>query len=153
VVVVEQALRLLHRVLPVAFGCSYCYLCARVRKRVRQVVVNVSALVAMFYGEDVTLLVAMVFDGAGKQSGVDVGVLRVGGRASESTMFGGGLGRGCPNCDTRAVALAMLPLHLDIAYRCWNVLSWTFGFLVSVLHEHASLTTQQCSERKYKVSG
>jgi hypothetical protein len=62
VVVVEQALRLLHRLLPVAFGCSYCYLClcALVRKRVRQVVVNVSALVAMFYGENVTLLVEMV---------------------------------------------------------------------------------------------
>ena len=126
-VVVEQALRLLHRVLPVGFGGSYCYLCARLRKRVRPVVVYVSALVAVFYDEDVILLVAMVFDGAGKASGVDVGVLRVGGRASESTMFGGGLGRGCPICDTRAVALAMLPLHLDLAYRCWKVLSWTFG--------------------------
>jgi len=87
----------------------------------------VSALAAVFYDEDVTLLVAMVFDGAGKQSGVDVGVLRVGGRAPESTMFGGGLGRGCPICDTHAVALAMLALHLDLAYRCWKVLFWTFG--------------------------
>lgn len=86
-----------------------------------------SALAAVFYDEDVTLLVAMVFDGAGKQSGVGVGVLRVGGRASESTMFGGGLGGGCPICDTRAVALSMLPLHLDPAYRCWKVLFWTFA--------------------------
>ena len=151
---VEQAHRLLHRLLPVAFGwCSYCYLCARLRKRGRQVVVYVSALVAEFYDEDVTLLVAMAFDGAGKQSAVDVGVLRVGGRASESTMVGGGLGRGCQICDSRTVALAMLPLDRDLAYWCWNALSWTFGILVSVLQEHASLTTQQRSERKYKTPG
>jgi hypothetical protein len=117
------------------------------------VVVYVSALVAVFYDENVTLLVAMVFDGAGKQSAVDVGVLHVGGRASESTMVGGGLGRGCEICDSRAVALAMPPLHRDLAYRCWDDLSWTFGHLVSGLHEHASLTTQQRSERKYKTPG
>jgi hypothetical protein len=74
VVVVERAPRLLHRV-------SYCHLRVRARKRVRQVGVSASALVAMFSGEDVTLLVAMAFDGAGKQSGVDVGVPRVGGMA------------------------------------------------------------------------
>ena len=117
--VVEQALRLLHRLLPVAFGwCSYCYPRAHLRKRIRQVAVSVSALVVVFYDEDVTLLVAMVFDGAGKQSGVDVGVLRVEGRASESTMVGGGVGRGCEICDSCTVALAMLPLDRDLAYRC-----------------------------------
>lgn len=151
--VVGQALRLLHRALPVAFGCSYCYLCARLRERIRQVVVYVSALVTVFYDEDVTLLVAMAFDSAEKQNVVDVGVVRVEGRASESTMFGGGPGWGCPICDMRAVALAIPPLHLDLAYRCWNVLSWTFGFPVSVLYEHASLTTQQRSGRKYKMPG
>ena len=65
----------------------------------------------------------MVFDGAEKQSGVDIGVLHAGGRASESTMFGGGVGRGCLICDTRAVALAMIPPRLELDYRRCNVLS------------------------------
>jgi len=92
----------------------------------------------------------MVFDGAGKQSAVDIVVLHAGGRASESTMFGGGVGRGCLICDTRAVALATIPPRLDLAYRRCNVLSQTSEFLVFVLHGDASLTTQH-SEHRFKI--
>jgi hypothetical protein len=65
----------------------------------------------------------MVFDGVGKQSGVDIGVFRAGGRALESTMFDDGVGRGCLICDTCAVPLAMIPPRLDLAYRRCNDLS------------------------------
>jgi len=61
--------------------------------------------------------VAIVFDGVGKESGVYIGVLRAGGRGLESTMFGVGVGWGCPICDTHVVVLAVLPSHLDLAYR------------------------------------
>jgi hypothetical protein len=92
----------------------------------------------------------MVFDGVGKQSAVDIVVFHAGGRASESTMFGGGVGWGCPICDTRAVALATNPPRLDLVYRRCHVLSQTSDFLVFVLNVIASLTTQH-SEQSFKI--
>jgi hypothetical protein len=78
------------------------------------VAIYARAVEVVFYDYGGTLLVTMVFGGGGKQSGVDIGVLQAGERASESTMFGGGVGRGCLNCDTRAAALATVLPRLYI---------------------------------------
>jgi hypothetical protein len=62
---------------------------------------------AAFCGKGENSLVAIVFRGAGRQGGVDVGATCAGGRALKGTMFRGRVGRGCSICETRAVALAI----------------------------------------------
>ena len=62
---------------------------------------------AAFGGMGENSLVVIVFQGAGRQVGVDVGATCAGGRALKGMMFRGGVGRGCSICETRAVALAI----------------------------------------------
>ena len=63
---------------------------------------------AAFRGKGENSLVAMAFQGAERQVGVDVGATCAGGRGLKGAMFRGRVGRGCSICETRAVALAIL---------------------------------------------
>jgi hypothetical protein len=63
---------------------------------------------AAFRGKGENSLVAIAFQRAGRQVGVDVGATYAGERALKGTMFRGRAGGGGSICETRVVALAIL---------------------------------------------
>lgn len=63
---------------------------------------------ALFRGKGENSVVAIVFQGAGRQVGVDAGATCAGRRALKGMMFRGRVVHGCSICKTRAAALAIL---------------------------------------------
>jgi len=92
----------------------------------------------VFGGEGWTSRLVIVFDGVGELGGVNVGVLRVAGRALESTTIYVEVGRHRLIYETFADVLSILLLRRYLLY----VLSWNVEPLVSALDGDASLTMQ-----------
>jgi len=100
------------------------------------------AMAMVFGAEGGALCLVIVFDGVEGQGGVDVGVLRVAGRVSESTTVCVEVGRHRLIYETRAEALSIL-LRYYLVCSLLDVLSWNDEPLVSALRGDASLTVQE----------
>jgi hypothetical protein len=106
--------------------------------QVRREVVSARVAGASLHGKGENLHVAIVFQGAERQVGVDAEVTCAGRRALEGAMLRGRVGRGCSVCETRAVALAILLPRPFLDNLDSRVLSWSVDPPVLAFHKGVS---------------